>query len=457
MALSTGTRFGPYEVLSHIGAGGMGEVYRARDTTLPRDVAIKVLLPTVADDPDRLARFNREAQLLASLNHPNIAHIHGLVEADGVRAFVMEFVEGPTLADRVVRGPVLLTEALAIAKQIAEALEAAHEHEIIHRDLKPANIKVRPDGIVKVLDFGLAKALDPQDATSLGATTAPTVSVHATQAGVILGTAAYMAPEQARGQTIDERADIWAFGCVLYEMLTGRPPFEGADLAGILACVLEREPDWSRLPANVPARVHELLRLCLEKNPKNRRRNAGDVRIDIERALADPAAETAGAGAARTSRVAWLVGAVAILAVVVLTIPTIRYLRDSASPSGPEMRAVHQSSSAVLAARVCAVSRRPSHRLCRGSRWTAAALAAGTERGVDAKAMTGTDGAALSVLVRRQPFDRLFCLAQAVSHRRRRRDHHRSWQMLQRAAEAPGMLMARSCLHQRLTNVRSCE
>jgi serine/threonine protein kinase len=380
MTLSTGTRLGPYEVLSRIGAGGMGEVYRARDTTLPRDVAIKVLLPTLANDPDRLARFSREAQWLASLNHPNIAHIHGLADADGVRAIVMELVEGPTLADRLVRGPIPLNEALTIAKQIADALEAAHEHGIIHRDLKPANIKVRPDGIVKVLDFGLAKALDPQDATSVNATMSPTMSVPATEAGVILGTAAYMAPEQARGHTIERYTDIWAFGCVLYEMLTGRSPFEGGDLAGILARVLEREPDWTRLPANVPARVRDLLRLCLEKNPKNRRRDAGDVRIDIERALSGPAAETIAAGAARASRVAWLVIAVAILAAVVLTIP-----RDPLSALNVgtfrtrNARGTH-SSSPVRAARVRAVAQRPIHRLRRVSRWTAAALAAATER-----------------------------------------------------------------------------
>ena len=337
MALSTGTRFGPYEVVSRIGAGGMGEVYRARDTTLHRDVAIKVLLPTLANDPDRLARFGREAQLLASLNHPNIAHVHGVADANGVRALVMELVEGPTLADQIVRGPIPINEVLPIAKQIAEALEAAHDHGIIHRDLKPANIKVRPDGIVKVLDFGLAKALDAQDAASVNATLSPTMSVHATEAGIILGTAAYMAPEQARGQTVDERTDIWAFGCVLYEMLAGRPAFEAEDLAGTLASVLEREPDWLRLPANVPARVRDLLRLCLEKNPKNRRRDAGDVRIDIERALADPADPVA-ARAARTSRVAWLVGAVAMLAVVVLSAFTIRYLREPSAPSQPEMR-----------------------------------------------------------------------------------------------------------------------
>ena len=199
----------------------MGEVYRAHDTKLNRDVAIKVLLPAVANDPDRLARFSREAQVLASLNHPNIAHIYGLEDSDGVRALVMELVEGPTLADRIAHGPIPVDEALPIAKQIAEALEAAHEQGIIHRDLKPANVKVRKDGTVKVLDFGLAKAMEPVGASSANVTMSPTISMHATQAGLILGTAAYMSPEQARGKPLDKRTDIWAFGCVLYEMLTG--------------------------------------------------------------------------------------------------------------------------------------------------------------------------------------------------------------------------------------------
>jgi Tol biopolymer transport system component len=371
----------------------MGEVYRARDTTLPRDVAIKVMLPTIACDPDRLARFDREAQLLASLNHPNIAHIHGLVYADGVRAFVLEFVEGPTLADRIVRGPIPINEALPIAKQIAEALEAAHEHGIIHRDLKPANIKMRPDGIVKVLDFGLAKGLDQQDATSINATLAPTMSMHATQAGVILGTAAYMAPEQARGQTIDKRTDIWAFGCVLYEMLTGRPPFAGDDLAGLLASVLEREPDWTRLPANVPARARDLLRLCLHKNLKHRRRDAGDVRIDIEWLLAAPAPETAAAGAAHTSRVAWLAAAVAILAAVVLSIPAVRYLRETPAPAGPEMR-VEITPPPQSSPLEFALSPDARHIVFVASVDGRRRLWLRALNEVDARAMTGTDGAA---------------------------------------------------------------
>src|SRR6516164_7663135 len=218
MSLAIGTRLGSYEIQSAIGAGGMGEVYRARDLKLNRDVALKVLPESFAADPDRLARFKREAQLLASLNHPHIAAIYGFEDSGPVHALVLEFVDGPTLADRIGRGPIPLDEALPIARQIADALESAHERGIIHRDLKPANIKLRPDGTVKVLDFGLAKALDPSASSSGGATMSPTLSVHATQAGFILGTAAYMAPEQARGKNVDRRADIWAFGCVVFEM-----------------------------------------------------------------------------------------------------------------------------------------------------------------------------------------------------------------------------------------------
>src|SRR6516164_3099879 len=252
MALAPGSRLGAYEILSLIGSGGMGEVYRARDSRLNRDVAIKVLPTDVAADHDRLARFEREAQVLASLNHPNIAQIHGVDDSSGTPALVMELVDGPTLADRIAKGPIPLDEALPIAKQIAEALEAAHELGIIHRDLKPANIKVRPDGTVKVLDFGLAKAFDPAASSGAGATISPTLSLHATQAGIILGTAAYMAPEQARGRPIDKRADIWAFGCVLFEMLTGRRAFEGEDISTTLAAVLRADPEWSALRPPAP-------------------------------------------------------------------------------------------------------------------------------------------------------------------------------------------------------------
>ena len=250
MALAPGSRLGAYEILSLIGSGGMGEVYRARDSRLNRDVAIKVLPADVAADHDRLARFEREAQVLASLNHPNIAQIHGVDDSSGAPALVMELVEGPTLADRIAKGPIPLDEALPIAKQIAEALEAAHEQGIIHRDLKPANIKVTPEGRVKVLDFGLAKAMSNEVAAADPASS-PTLTMRATQMGIILGTAAYMSPEQARGQSVDRRADIWAFGVMLYEMLTGRQLFSGPTVSDTLAAVLKGDLDLSEVPAVV--------------------------------------------------------------------------------------------------------------------------------------------------------------------------------------------------------------
>jgi serine/threonine-protein kinase len=286
LALTPGTRIGPYEILSAVGVGGMGEVYRARDTKLDRDVAIKILPEAFAHDADRLARFTREAQTLASLNHPNIAHIHGLEESNGVRALVMELVEGADLAQRIARGAIPIEDVLPIAKQIAEALEAAHEQGIIHRDLKPANIKVRPDGTVKVLDFGLAKAMEPASAMSVNAMTSPTLSMHATQAGIILGTAAYMSPEQAAGKPVDKRSDLWAFGVVLMEMLTGRPVFTDETVSHVLAAVLRAEPDWTRLPAGTPTSIRRLLRRCLEKDRKRRLADAADVRLEIDEALA---------------------------------------------------------------------------------------------------------------------------------------------------------------------------
>ena len=266
----------------------MGEVYRARDTKLNRDVAIKVLLPAVANDPDRLARFSREAQVLASLNHPNIAHIHGIEETNGITALVMELVEGEDLSQRIARGPIPLDEALPIARQIADALEAAHEQGIIHRDLKPANIKVRPDGTVKVLDFGLAKAMDPAGTSGANAMNSPTLSMHATQAGIILGTAAYMSPEQARGKSVDRRADIWAFGCVMFEMLTGARAFLGEDVTDTIVSVVSKEPDWSVLSPAVPAGIRRLLRRSLEKDPKRRLDSAAGARIEIDEALTAP-------------------------------------------------------------------------------------------------------------------------------------------------------------------------
>jgi eukaryotic-like serine/threonine-protein kinase len=282
MALSAGAKFGSFEVISSLGAGGMGEVYRARDLRLQRGVALKVLPDLVAHDPDRLARFKREAQLLAALNHTNIAAIHGFEEADGVHALVLELVEGPTLADRIAHGPIPLDDALSIARQIAQALEAAHEAGIIHRDLKPANIKVSDQGIVKVLDFGLAKAVDPIGIERANISHSPTFTLAATQVGVILGTAAYMSPEQARGKTADRRADVWAFGCVLYEMLSGRRAFEGEVVSETLAGVLRGEPDWAALPASTPRVIHRLLRRCLEKDPRERLQAIGDARLDLK-------------------------------------------------------------------------------------------------------------------------------------------------------------------------------
>jgi serine/threonine-protein kinase len=262
--LQPGARVGPFEIDALLGQGGMGEVYRARDTRLKRDVALKVLPDLFAADPDRLARFEREARTLASLNHPSIATAYGVEEAGGVRAIVMELVEGPTLADRITEGPIPVDEGLSIARRIAEALDAAHEQGVIHRDLKPANIKLRPDGAVKVLDFGLAKTLAASPVADLSAS--PTVSLGATQAGVILGTAAYMAPEQAKGKPADRRSDVWAFGCVLYEMLTGTRAFGGDDITEVISAVVRLEPDWKALPADVPVAVRTLLRACLAKD-----------------------------------------------------------------------------------------------------------------------------------------------------------------------------------------------
>jgi len=283
MALTPGTRFGTYEIGDSIGAGGMGEVYRATDTTLERDVAIKVLPESFAADANRVARFEREAKTLASLNHPNIAHIYGLERREETTALVMELVEGPTLAERIADGALAADEALGIATQIAEALEAAHGQSIVHRDLKPANIKVRSDGTVKVLDFGIAKALDVRTTSGPDspALTTPTM----TQAGIILGTAQYMSPEQARGKPVDQRADIWSFGCVLYEMLTGQPAFGGEDVAIILARVLDRDTDLNSVPAAISPAVRHTIKLCLMKEPKKRLHAMGDVRLALEGAL----------------------------------------------------------------------------------------------------------------------------------------------------------------------------
>jgi len=287
MTILPSTRLGSYEVVAQIGAGGMGEVYRAHDTKLARDVAIKVLPANFVNDPERLSRFQREARMLAALNHPNIATIYGLEQSGGVTCLVMELVPGETLAERVKAGPLPIEEALKIAAQIAEALEAAHEKNIIHRDLKPANVKVTPEGKVKVLDFGLAKAY-AGDSETYDPSNSPTLSAAATMQGVILGTAAYMSPEQARGKAVDKRTDIWAFGCVLYELLTGKHAFDGEDTTEILAAVVKTEPDWNRLPITTPAAVQMLLKRCLQKDRTLRLRDAGDARIEIHEALSAP-------------------------------------------------------------------------------------------------------------------------------------------------------------------------
>src|SRR5262245_10161592 len=296
MSMSSDLRLGPYEIVAPLGAGGMGEVYRARDSKLEREVAIKILPDALASDADRVARFEREAKTLASLNHPNIAHIHGLEDTGDVRALVMELVEGPTLADRLEQGSMPIDEALPIARQVAEALEAAHEQSIVHRDLKPANIKLLPDGTVKVLDFGLAKALEPVGSPAGAATLSPTLTVAgATQAGLILGTAAYMSPEQARGKPVDRRADIWAFGCVLFETLTGKRAFEGDDISITLAAVMMKEPDGPALPSHTPVGVRRLLTRCLKKDPQQRLRDIGDARAELDEVLAEPVELVTGA------------------------------------------------------------------------------------------------------------------------------------------------------------------
>ena len=292
MALSPGLRLGVYELRELIGEGGMGEVYRGHDTKLNRAIALKILPEAFALDPERLSRFKREAQLLASLNHTNIAAIFGLEEADGVHALALELVEGPTLADRIAQGRLPVDEALAIARQIADALEAAHAQGIVHRDLKPANIKVRTDGAVKVLDFGLAKAMSGDIASSTSSHSLSITSPAATQLGMILGTAAYMSPEQARAKPADKRSDIWAFGGVLYEMLAGVRAFDGDDVSDTLANVLKREPDWSALPADTPDHLRRLLRRCLTKDPRRRIHDIADARLELDEPDAPVVAHT---------------------------------------------------------------------------------------------------------------------------------------------------------------------
>ncbi len=386
MALTPGTRLGPYEIVSALGEGGMGEVYRATDTKLKRQVAIKILPASLAADRDRLARFQREAEVLASLNHPNIAGIYGIEETNGSQALIMELVEGEDLSALIARGPVSLSDALPLARQIAEALEAAHEQGIIHRDLKPANIKLKgawgptptrlTDGrleptlsasdvagcTVKVLDFGLAKALDPAGASGPSASAlanSPTMTSPAmTQMGMILGTAAYMSPEQARGRAVDRRADIWAFGVVLYEMLTGKRAFDGESIVDVLGAVARLEPDFDALPPDVPPRVRRVLQLCLKKDVRQRAQSIGDVRLALEGAFettaptATPAAVSVTPAAAR-ARLPWAVAAIGLIAAAGLTIPAMRHLLETPPPVLPSrfdvaMPSTTQSSQVVL-------------------------------------------------------------------------------------------------------------
>ncbi len=297
MSIEDGSQLGTFRIVEPLGAGGMGEVYRATDTKLDREVAIKVLPDSMAHDPERVARFEREAKVLARLNHPMIAAIHGFDEANGKRFLVLELVEGPTLADRLENGLLPVEECLDIARQISEALEVAHDKGIIHRDLKPANVKVTAEGQVKVLDFGLAKALAEEE-TSLDPTSSPTITKDFTAPGVILGTAAYMSPEQARGRPVDKRSDIWSFGCVLYECLTGDSMFRGETVTDSIGAILHKQPDWSLLPAETPPTVQLLLRRCLAKDRKRRLRDIGDVKIELEAAIADPTSSALGLASA---------------------------------------------------------------------------------------------------------------------------------------------------------------
>ena len=329
MALAAGTRIGPYEISSLLGAGGMGEVYRARDTALRREVAIKVLPEHFAGDAERLTRFQREAEVLASLNHPNIAHIHGLEISGQARGIVMELVEGPTLADRIANRTLSLDETLAITRQIADALETAHEQSIIHRDLKPANIKVRDDGTVKVLDFGLAK-VQARDGWAPDSSQSPTVTSAGTREGVILGTAAYLSPEQARGRPLDKRTDIWAFGCVLYEMLTGRSAFAGPTVSDTISAILTREPDWAALPPQTPPNVRRLLHRCLEKDAKRRLRDIGDARFELEL----PDGRTDVESVPQRERRGWLWTAAVVAVLALLGLAAAVWLPQGVEPTG---------------------------------------------------------------------------------------------------------------------------
>ena len=326
-----------YKVTAKLGEGGMGTVYRATDTRLNREVALKILPEQFVQDRQRMSRFQREAEVLASLNHPNISIIYGLEEGDGVRALVLELVEGPTLAERIAEGPIPVEETLGIVLEITHALEAAHEKGIIHRDLKPANVKITPEGKVKVLDFGLAKALEPE-LSHREMANSPTLTMEATQAGVVLGTAAYMSPEQARGRTVDRRTDIWAFGCVLLECLTGEREFGGETISDSIAKILQKEPHWEALPKDTPLAIRRLLRRCLEKDTYNRVQHIGDARIEITQVLEQPDDDSLGE-VANASPTGWqrAVPQLVSAAIGALAVGTLLWLtgRGWSSESGP--------------------------------------------------------------------------------------------------------------------------
>jgi serine/threonine protein kinase len=336
MSVDIGTRLGSLEITALLGKGGMGEVYRARDAKLKREVAIKILPGEFSSDTNRVSRFQREAEVLASLNHPNIAAIYDIQEANGSRFLILELVEGKTLAERIARGSIPLYEALDIAKHICGALEAAHDRGIVHRDLKPGNVKITPDGKVKVLDFGLAK-INESEVASANVSNSPTLMTAGSMPGIIIGTAAYMSPEQAKGRRVDRRTDIFAFGCVLYEMLTGRQAFGGEDVPDILSRILQRDPDWTALPPDLSPQVATLLRRCLEKDLMNRRRDIGDVRIDIEHALHERAAGTLSPSRLERSRLSWVGRIAAGLLIVALSIPAGLYMFRP-SIEAPELR-----------------------------------------------------------------------------------------------------------------------
>ncbi len=332
MPLTSGDWLDHYEILAPLGAGGMGEVYRATDSKLKREVAIKVLPPHFAADSGRLLRFQREAQLLASLNHPNIAAIHGLEHVRGVHFLVMELVEGETIAERLASRHMEVSEALRFAVQIADAMQAAHDKGVIHRDLKPANVKITPEGRIKLLDFGLAKALGEEDRAPSDPSISPTITMADTQAGVVLGTAPYMSPEQASAEPVDKRADIWGFGVLLYEMLSGRRAFTGKTTSHILVKVLEHEPDWKALPP-LPAGVQDLLERCLQKEPENRLRDIADIRVLLQSSITKPVSIQQSREVRATRRWLWP----ALAGVSVLLVLGYVYLRPATAPSTPDL------------------------------------------------------------------------------------------------------------------------